>query len=321
MMSGETKKRKYLPNISLSDLKELSVFPVRILEPWYKFRDFSLPISSERLWILTNLLHALNDVLAGTGISKMKVSLDLNTGGLAFVLYDENGNKIYFDFISPNFPEILLKEIGFCETEIQTIKNKWRELSLKLNSKHHLLTLQPLNPVDTDVLEEIIVMIKERFNNFTVILKEPIDVPQKFLNNRRNQLRGDLVVNWLKSIKQSRGYLLGIIDYDIYIPKRNYVFYVQDDQELPKVGLLSLKRLHQEFYGLPCNRELFLERVRKQIYHIIGHFLGLPNCTNKFCVMSYPYSILDIDAKDVDFCSRCRGLLKPGRLLIKEDHA
>jgi len=250
----------------------------------------------------------------------MKISLDLNRGGLAFALYDENGNKIYFDFISPEFPEALLREIGFGKSEIQVIKDKWQKLSLRLSSKQYLLMLQPLNPINTSVLDEIITMIKERFDNFTVILNEPIDVPRRFLDSKRNQLRGDLVINWLKSIKRSKGYLLGIIDYDIYIPRHNYVFYVQDDQELPKVCLLSLKRLHQKFYGLPCNRELFLERVRKQIYHIIGHFLGLPNCTNKFCVMSYSYSVLDIDAKDVDFCSRCRGLLKPGRLLLRDDH-
>ena len=144
-------------------------------------------------------------------------------------------------------------------------------------------------------------------------------MPEKFLDSGRGQIRADLALNWLKSIKNSRGFLLGITDHDLYIPNYNFVFNVQDKYTFSKVSIFSLRRLRQSFYNLPENRQLFLERVRKQVYHIIGHFLGLSDCPNKFCVMSYSNSILELDAKSTEFCPRCEGLLKPGRLILHQN--
>ncbi len=301
---------------ALEMLKQLNIIPIKILEPWARFSNSpKYPISKERLWILTNLVEALSEVLTGTKASKLRISVDLDSCRYAIAIYDERGNRIYYDFVSAEFPMDLLREIGFENSESLSIRKRWEELVSNTQSRRHSLLIQPINEVHPANLDFITRAIKSAFPNFIVAISSPKEAPRRFYDEQRAQYRADLLLKWLKSLKGEWEFLMGVTEEDIYIPGMNFVFNVHDKAAFASVAILSLKRLHQEFYGLKEEPELFKERVRKQVIHIIGHFLGLPDCPNSYCVMRYVNSVLEIDSKTAEFCPRCRGRLVPGRLL------
>ena len=72
------------------------------------------------------------------------------------------------------------------------------------------------------------------------------------------------------------------------------------------VAVISTVRLNQEFYGLPENKQLFLERVTKEAVHELGHTHGLPHCPDPKCVMCFSNSLQDTDFKSCSLCGNCK---------------
>jgi archaemetzincin len=77
--------------------------------------------------------------------------------------------------------------------------------------------------------------------------------------------------------------------------------------------------LRQEFYGLPHDPELLIERTIKEARHEWGHAMGLRHCRRYDCVMRASPSVDQIDAKGEDFCEECRTML--GEVLSKSEVA
>ena len=94
--------------------------------------------------------------------------------------------------------------------------------------------------------------------------------------------------------------VLGLVDMDIFAHELNFVFGEAD--VAGGKALISLKRLRQEFYGLPKNENLFRERALKEAVHELGHTYGLRHCPNPACVMHFSNSLHDTDLKGWDFC-------------------
>jgi archaemetzincin len=97
--------------------------------------------------------------------------------------------------------------------------------------------------------------------------------------------------------------LLAVTEHDLFIPVLTFVF--GQAQLGGGVGVVSLARLRQEFYGLPPQRELFLERVLKESLHETGHMFGLVHCAERSCAMSLATSVRQIDIKQAAFCAAC----------------
>ncbi|MBW2038825.1 MAG: archaemetzincin family Zn-dependent metalloprotease [Deltaproteobacteria bacterium] len=104
---------------------------------------------------------------------------------------------------------------------------------------------------------------------------------------------------------------IGIIPFDLFIPILTFVF--GEAQLGGKVGIVSLARLRQEFYGLPPNQALLQRRLIKEIKHELGHTFGLVHCSLRECVMSVANNIADVDSKGASFCDGCRELLRRNR--------
>jgi archaemetzincin len=102
--------------------------------------------------------------------------------------------------------------------------------------------------------------------------------------------------------------LLAVTERDLFIPVLTFVF--GQAQLGGRVGLVSLARLRQEFYGLAANRESFLERAYKEALHETGHLFGLVHCTERRCAMSLATTVRQIDLKDAAFCAPCAALLR-----------
>jgi archaemetzincin len=97
--------------------------------------------------------------------------------------------------------------------------------------------------------------------------------------------------------------LLAVTEKDLFIPVLTFVF--GHAQLGGRVGVVSLARLRQEFYGLPQNREVFLERAVKEALHETGHMFGLVHCTDRGCAMALATNVRQIDSKQANFCAAC----------------
>ena len=102
--------------------------------------------------------------------------------------------------------------------------------------------------------------------------------------------------------------MLGIVDVDLYMPELNFVFGEADVTH--GVSVISLVRLRQEYYGLPKNEKLFLERALKEAVHKLVHTYRLGHCGDTGCIMHFSNSLRDTDIKGPDFCPRCKLKLK-----------
>jgi archaemetzincin len=101
--------------------------------------------------------------------------------------------------------------------------------------------------------------------------------------------------------------ILVLTEYDIFIPMLTFV-YGQAQLGGP-AAVVSFARLRQEFYGLPPDRPLFLERIGKESLHELGHTLGLTHCGDKLCTMSLSTTIQQLDFKRAAYCEACHLLM------------
>jgi len=102
--------------------------------------------------------------------------------------------------------------------------------------------------------------------------------------------------------------LLAVTGRDLFIPVLTFVY--GQAQFGGRVAVVSLARLKQEFYGLAANREIFLDRVRKEALHEAGHLFGLVHCADRNCAMALATNIGQIDSKRAAFCRACAARLE-----------
>ncbi len=101
--------------------------------------------------------------------------------------------------------------------------------------------------------------------------------------------------------------LLAVTERDLFIPVLTFVY--GHAQLGGRVAVISLARLRQEFYGLPQDREIFVQRALKEALHESGHMFGLVHCADGGCAMSLATNIRQIDSKHAAFCAACAARL------------
>jgi archaemetzincin len=104
--------------------------------------------------------------------------------------------------------------------------------------------------------------------------------------------------------------ILGITELDLFIPIFTFLF---GEAQLNGVAaLVSTHRLHNQFYGIPENKELLKHRLLKEAIHELGHTFGLIHCFTLKCVMKSSTYVEEIDQKSLDFCRLCEQKIIPG---------
>jgi len=165
------------------------------------------------------------------------------------------------------------------------------------------ITLRPLGNTDNEVTKELAERIKPIFH-CPVETKTGFSYLAHAYNIERKQYLSSSLLASLNALPRERDErVVGIVDVDLYTLRLNFIFGEADI--VSDTAIVSLYRLRQEFYGLPCEEKLFMARATKEIVHELGHTFGLQHCTNMKCVMHFSNSLADTDWKEASFCDKC----------------
>jgi archaemetzincin len=107
----------------------------------------------------------------------------------------------------------------------------------------------------------------------------------------------------LDAAEPGDGKVLAVTAHDLFVPVLTFVF--GQAQLGGRGAAMSVRRLRQEFYGLPPDRDLLLLRCEKEALHELGHTFGLIHCPAPGCAMGFSNSIEEVDLKSNRFCPDC----------------
>ncbi|MGD0507087.1 MAG: archaemetzincin [Terriglobales bacterium] len=132
----------------------------------------------------------------------------------------------------------------------------------------------------------------------------PVSLPEAAYDRKRGQYQSVEIMKMLaQSAPPDATRFLGVTDVDLSIPMLTFLF-GQANFDGP-IAVVSLCRLHQEFYGLPADDNLLRERIVKEVLHELGHTFGLAHCSDPKCPMSLATHIELVDGKEEQYCVRC----------------
>ncbi|MGC9152740.1 MAG: archaemetzincin family Zn-dependent metalloprotease [Vulcanisaeta sp.] len=131
-----------------------------------------------------------------------------------------------------------------------------------------------------------------------------------FRDIRRGQVRADNLLDYLEPrVKNYEGFdkIVLIIDDDGYVKGLNFVFGVAKIRG--SLAIVFTKRLI-------ADRDLYYQRILKEVLHELGHAFGLDHCSDPRCVMYFSNTIEDTDRKGPQYCPRCMARLRT--LIMKQ---
>ncbi len=166
------------------------------------------------------------------------------------------------------------------------------------------VTLKPLGDVADEVMGELREKIKLVFNCPVEIKPGLSDLAHAYDSERGQYHASELIASLSTSRRERDERVVGITEVDLYAPGLNFVFGEADI--VHKLTIISLCRLRQEYYGLPPDRTLFIQRATKEIVHELGHTFNLEHCPDPRCVMHFSNCLADTDWKEASFCGKCR---------------
>ena len=170
------------------------------------------------------------------------------------------------------------------------------------------ISILPLDEIKSPILEHIGNALQRTFRcPYHILPCEDISPRAPAFLHEGKYNSTAILLYILKKVSGHSLKILAVTHLDLYSPIFSYLY--GEAQLNGSAALMSLYRLHQEFYRLPSNRDLFLSRYEKQAIHEIGHTFGLVHCKDKNCVMYPSSSIVDTDVKSNSLCPVCARLV------------
>lgn len=154
-----------------------------------------------------------------------------------------------------------------------------------------------------DTVARIGAAIEEQLGCEVAALTESLD-PAFAFEPSRGQYWSTPILELLEGlVPEPAGRIFGITQVDLFIPILTFVFGEAFLARPPAV--ISLHRLRPEFYGLPTDPGLVLNRASTEAVHELGHTYGLLHCAQSACVMHASRVADEIDLKGPGFCAEC----------------
>ncbi len=171
-----------------------------------------------------------------------------------------------------------------------------------------MIYLVPMGNIESDIVQSASLCLWHTFG-FEVKRFSPLEIPTHSYDEKRRQYSSIEILRMLhKTMPKEAFRVLALIDKDLFIPVLSFVY--GHAQFEGKVGIVSIARLRQEFYGFPEDKELVTNRMLKEVTHETGHLFGLTHCNDTSCPMTLSTNIRALDKKGVSLCESCKLLLK-----------
>lgn len=170
-----------------------------------------------------------------------------------------------------------------------------------------LVKIVPLHLKDDRLLQVLSLGIQKILGISAEIVHIDISLKQGW-SPERNQCNSTWILSQLlQELPGDSFKIIGVTDYDLYIPIMSYVF---GEAELGgRAAVVSVYRLQNELYGLPASRANLESRAIKEAVHEFGHTFGLVHCRHQECVMRSSTYVEEIDLKTENFCQDCASIL------------
>lgn len=130
-----------------------------------------------------------------------------------------------------------------------------------------------------------------------------LNISPAYSSERKQYYSTKIIETALNQTGYINGVVLMITELDLYVPVLTFIF--GEAQYKGKHSIVSVCRLHEEFYTGQTNEELFYERTKKEILHELGHNFGLLHCLDWDCVMHSSNGIEEVDIKGNFYCKHC----------------
>lgn len=161
----------------------------------------------------------------------------------------------------------------------------------------------PIKFYSTLLLQKLVGELKARFSSKIHIIDLKINLDDFFSVDRKQYFSTQIIAEAIKLTDRYNGKILLLTDVDIFVPALTFIF--GEAQLNGKHAILSVCRLHEEFYSGISNENLLLERTIKEALHELGHCYGLRHCIDWDCVMHSSPGIEEVDIKGSTFCKNC----------------
>ncbi len=163
--------------------------------------------------------------------------------------------------------------------------------------------LAPLEFAANSFIERIRSELFNIFHSRVNILDLRFDLSSAFSKERNQYYSTSIISRAAELTAGIEGNIILLLQSDLYVPVLTYVF--GEAQLKGNLSIVSLCRLHEEFYTGISNEELLIKRSLKEILHELGHNFGLFHCRNWDCVMHSSAGIEEVDIKGDSYCTTC----------------
>lgn len=171
-----------------------------------------------------------------------------------------------------------------------------------MNQQH--ITLISFGYFEKDLLENLAEAVRNEFRYSIRIREGHLDLSE-FYDPGRRQYNGNKLLKEIDSLLLPDSMkTIGLFNVDLFIPILTFIY----GQAVlgGNTGIASLYRLKNERYGMPPDKNILLERFKKEVIHELGHTFGLIHCNTPECVMRSSTYVEDIDLKEGRLCHNCR---------------
>lgn len=165
------------------------------------------------------------------------------------------------------------------------------------------INIVPLKFSNSTLLQTVIKELGKRFRSDVILFPLDLNIDNAYSQERNQYFSSQIIADLTEKTKSVKGKVLAITEFDLYVPVLTFIF--GEAQLNGKHSLVSVCRLHEEFYSGMSNDNLLFERTIKEILHEIGHNFGLRHCVDWDCVMHSSQGIEEVDIKGSSYCRSC----------------